>query len=139
MYNKQTGSYDEIPEGMKVYLNNYGCHFNKKLCEEAVSRMKTKNSLGKEVKLTPYSKDMVDNLLNTNGIKLKNNKLYDAVYVANMCKADFLGRSVPTEAHLARYIKDVIEDVDAEEGYIFNRFYADTVFMNNPIEWEDMI
>lgn len=39
----------------------------------------------------------------------------------------------------AKYIKDVIDDIDAEEGYIFNRFYADTVFMNNPIEWEDMI
>lgn len=139
MYSKQTGSYDEIPEGMKVYLNNYGCHFNKKLCEEAVSRMRTKNSLGKEVKLSPYSKDMVDNLLTTHGIKLKRNKLYDAVYVANMCKADFLGRSVPSEEHLAKYIKDVIDDIDAEEGYIFNRFYADTVFMNNPIEWEDMI
>lgn len=139
MYSKQTGSYDEIPEGMKVYLNNYGCHFNKKLCEEAVSRMRTKNGLGKEVKLPPYSKDVVDNLLTTNGIKLKRNKLYDAVYVANMCKADFLGRSVPSEEHLAKYIKDVIDDIDAEEGYIFNRFYADTVFMNNPIEWEDMI
>ena len=139
MYSKQTGSYDEIPEGMKVYLNNYGCHFNKKLCEEAVSRMRTKNSLGKEVKLSPYSKDMVDNLLTTHGIKLKRNKLYDAVYVANMCKADFLGRSVPSEEHLAKYIKDVIDDIDAEEGYVFNRFYADTVFMNNPIEWEDMI
>lgn len=139
MYSKQTGSYDEIPEGMKVYLNNYGCHFNKKLCEEAVSRMRTKNSLGKEVKLPPYSKDVVDNLLTTHGIKLKRNKLYDAVYVANMCKADFLGRSVPSEEHLAKYIKDVIDDIDAEEGYVFNRFYADTVFMNNPIEWEDMI
>ena len=89
MYSKQTGSYDEIPEGMKVYLNNYGCHFNKKLCEEAVSRMRTKNSLGKEVKLSPYSKDMVDNLLTTHGIKLKRNKLYDAVYVASRLSRSF--------------------------------------------------
>ena len=56
-----------------------------------------------------------------------------------MCAADFLGKSVPTEEHLAKYVKDVIDDADAEEGYIFNRFYADTIFMDNPIEWDDMI
>lgn len=139
MYYRTTGSYDEIPEGMKVYLNNYGCHFNKKLCEEAVSRMTTRNNLNKEVKLVPYTKEVVDNLLKINNITIKRNKLYDAVYVANMCKADFLGKSIPSEAHLARYIKDVLDDVDATEGFVFNRFYADTIFMNNPIEWEDMI
>lgn len=139
MYYRTTGSYDEIPEGMKVYLNNYGCHFNKKLCDEAVRRMTTRNNLGKEVKLVPYTKEAVDNLLKVNNIAIKRNKLYDAVYVANMCKADFLGKSVPTETHLARYVKDVLDDVDADEGFVFNRFYADTMFMNDPIEWEDMI
>ena len=137
--NKTTGSYDEIPEGMKIYINNYGCHFNKKLCEEAVSRMTTTDSMGKEVSLIPYSKEQVDNLLRTHRIKIERNKLYDAVYVANMCKADFLGRSIPSEQHLALYVKDMLDDVDAEEGFVFNRFYADTVFMNDPIEWEDMI
>ena len=39
-------------------------------------------------------------MLEAYGIKLKRNKLYDAVYVANMCKADFLGKSVPNEEYL---------------------------------------
>ena len=138
MYQKNMGSYDEIPEGMKVYINNYGCHFNKKLCMEAASRMYTQNGIRKEY-ITPYTKEQVDEMLESYGIKLKRNKLYDAVYVANMCKADFLGKSVPTEEHLAKYIKDVIDDADAEEGFIFNRFYADCMFMNNPIDWEDML
>lgn len=138
MYQKQTGSYDEIPEGMKRYLNNYGCHFNKKLCQEAVSRMYVQNGLKKEY-ITPYTKEQVDEMLESYGVKLKRNKLYDACYIANMCKADFLGKSVPTEEHLAKYIKDVIDDADAEEGYVFNRFYADTMFMNNPIDWDDML
>ena len=138
MYSKSTGSYDEIPEGMKRYINNYGCHFNKKLCDEAVSRMK--HLVGtKEKPIEPYTKEEVDNMLNAYGIIIKRNKLYDAVYVANMCKADFLGKSVPTEEHLAKYVKDVIDDVDADEGYVFNRFYADTIFMNNPIEWDDVL
>ena len=101
--------------------------------------MTTINNLGKTVKLVPYTKEAVDNLLKVNNISIKRNKLYDAVYVANMCKADFLGKSVPTETHLARYVKDVLDDVDADEGFVFNRFYADTMFMNDPIEWEDMI
>lgn len=139
MYYKQTGSYDDIPEGMKVYINNYGCHFNRKLCTEAASRMYTKDSSGKKINIVPYTKEQVENILNNSRVKLERNKLYDAVYVANMCRADFLGKSVPSEQHLALYVKDVIDDADAEEGYIFNRFYADTVFMNNPIDWEEML
>lgn len=138
MYETKPGRYDEIPEGMKRYINNYGCHFNKKLCDEAVSRMYTEVN-GKREYIRPYTKDQVENLLSMNGVKLERNKMYDHVYVANMCKADFLGKSVPTEQHLAKYVKDVIDDSDAEEGYVFNRFYADCMFMDNPIDWEDVI
>jgi hypothetical protein len=138
MYQTRTGRYDEIPEGMKVYINNYGCHFNKKLVDEAAKRMYTEVN-GKKQYIQPYTKEQVEQLLNTNNIKLERNKLYDHVYIANMCKADFLGKSVPGEQYLAKYIKDVIDDPDAEEGFIFNRFYADTMFMNNPIDWDDML
>ena len=132
------GSYDEIPEAMKAYINNYGCHFNKKLCEEAISRMYTKNGAKKE-EVEGMTKQQVDKLLETYGIKVKRNKLYDAVYVAAMCMADFLFKSVPDEEHLAMFIRDMIDDPDADEGFIFNRFVSDCYFMNNPIEWEDMI
>jgi hypothetical protein len=138
MYHKDMGSYDEIPEGMKVYLNNYGCHFNKKLCMEAVSRMYTMED-GRKKPILPYTKEQVDRMLESYGIQLKRGKLYDCVYVANICKADFYGKSVPDERHLALYIKDLLDDPDAEEGFVFNRFYADTMFMNEPIEWEDVI
>lgn len=133
MYHRNTGSYDEIPEGMMRYINNYGCHFNKKLCMEAVSRMYA----DEEVK--PYTKEQVENLLASYGIKLKRNKLYDHVYVANMCAFDFLGKSVPDEQHLAMFIRDMIDDPDADSGFIYNRFYADCMFMNNPIDWDSML
>lgn len=55
-------------------------------------------------------------------------------------RADFLGSSVPKDdKHLALFIKDMIDDPDAPEGYIFNRFYSDTVFSNNPIDWDEML
>lgn len=138
MYHRKMGSYDEIPEGMMRYLNNYGCHFNKKLYQEAVSRMYSKVN-GRKEYLSPYTKEEIDGLLNNYGIELERGKMYDASYVASMCKADFYGKSVPDESHLAQFIKDMIDDPDAKDGYIFNRWYADTVFMNDPVDWDDMV
>ena len=138
MYQRRTGSYDEIPDGMKAYINNYGCHFNKKLCDEAVSRM-YKETNGKKETVQPYTKEQVEDLLKKNNIQLQRGKLYDCVYVANMCLNDYFGKSVPDLPHMAMFIRDMIDDPDAEDGFIFNRFYADQMFMNNPIDWEDMI
>ena len=138
MYHTRTGSYDEIPEGMMYYINNYGPHFNKKLCKEASSRM-YKEINGKKEYIKPYTKEQLDEMLEAYGIKLKRNKLYDAVYVANMCQADFLGKSVPTEEHLCKYVKDVIDDVDAYDGIVFNRWYADMCRKGIPIDWESYI
>lgn len=138
MYSKEAGSYDVIPEGLKRYINNYGCHFNKKLAKEAASRM-YKYDGNDKVYIKPYTKDDIDKMLDMYGVHITRNKLYDAVYVANMCKADFLGSSIKSEEDLCHYIKDVLDDADAPDGYVFNRFYADTIFMNNPIEWDDMI
>jgi hypothetical protein len=134
MYLKFTGGYDEIPESMDRYLNMYGPHFNKKLCEEAVSRMYSDDD-----NLKPYTKEQVDDLLKSYSIKPKRGVMYDAVYVANMCLFDFMGKSVPDERHLAMFIKDMLDDPDAVDGYIFSRFYADCMYMNHPIEWEDML
>ena len=139
MYQRRTGSYDEIPEGMKVYINNYGCHFNKKLYEEAVRRMYKEDEEGREEKIKPYTKEQVERMLEGYGIKLKRNKLYDACYVAAMCKADYLGKSVPDKKHQAMFIRDMIDDPDAESGFIFNRFYADQMFMDCPIDWDEML
>ena len=139
MYQTKTGSYDEIPEGMKRYINNYGCHFNKKLCIEAAKRMYKRVDDSKEY-IKPYTKEQIDSLLEAESIKLDRDVLYDKVYVANMCQADYLGSSVPKDdRHLALFIKDMIDDSDATEGFIFNRFYADCMFMNNPIDWDEMI
>lgn len=98
---------DRRPEEMEAYLSNFGWHFNKKMCEFAVSLMKKLNpSTGKKERIEPISKEKVDELLTRYGIKLENNALYDYVYVANMGKADYLKSSIPDEAHLALYIKD---------------------------------
>lgn len=132
--------YDELPEDMIAYLRHNGRHFNKKLCEFAVRQMKSTNfPTGEVVKLKAMSKDTLDALLKTYNIELKENQLYDYVFVANMCKADFLGSSVPDEQHLCKYVRDVIDDVDGYDGIVFNRWYADMCRQGIPVSWSDML
>lgn len=136
MKRESLDNYDVYPEAMINYLRYNGRHFNRKLFEFAVSQMTT----GKDKhQLKPMTKQEVDELLKVYGVKIENNTLYDYVYVANMCKADFLGSSVPDEGHLCKYVKDVIDDVDAYDGIVFNRWYADMCRSGVPIDWEEMI
>lgn len=78
-------------------------------------------------------------MLKTNGITLKNNALYDHVFVANMGKADYLGKSIANEKNLAMYIKDVIDDEDGYDGVPFNRWYADMSRKGKPIDWNEFL
>ena len=89
--------------------------------------------------ITPYTKETVESLLKANNIKLAGAVGYDAVYVANMAKADFYGSSISDDAHLAKFIKDYLDDPDGYEGIVFTRFYADCIGSGTPIMWEDML
>ena len=121
---------------MEDYLGYYGWHFSRKMCEWAVSRMyKVVN--GVPHKITPITKEQLESMSKKNGVNLDFS--YDALYVANMCKADFLGSPVMDESHLVLYVKDVISDGDAYDGMVFTRFYADCIGSGTPIYWEDMI
>lgn len=128
------------PEEMEIYLSYNGWHFNKKMCDFAVSKMRKRNQTSKQIEpIEPYSKDQVDALLAKYGVQLENSIGYDYVYAANMCKADFLKSSVIDEAHLALYIKDVIDDPDAPDGTTMRRWYVTMVAAGQPIEWSDML
>lgn len=133
-------NYDVLPEDMINYLKHYGRHFNRKLCQFAVEKMKVRNSSTGELEpLKLISKDSLDNLLELHNIKLEYNELYDYVYVANMCKADFLGSSIIDEKHLCLYVKDVVDDPDAYDGIVFNRWYADMCRKGIPIDWSEVL
>ena len=106
-------------------------HFNKKLVDFAISKM----NHGKQ----PISKEKSDEMLKRYNITLDNNELLDYVYVVNMGNNDFMGSSIIDERHLAMYVKDVIDDKDGYDGIVFNRWYADTVRLGIPIEWDDML
>lgn len=72
-------------------------------------------------------------------IKLEKDIGYDVVYVANMAKADYFGRSISNEQQLMMFVKDYIDDPDGYDGLPFTRFYADCIGLGRPIFWEDML
>ena len=131
-------SYASYPSGMEEYLSNYGWHFSKAMCDWAVSNMYTTEN-NKRKYIEPITKSKLDEMLKRYSVKLQNDNGYDAVYVANMCKADYLGKSVKGEEGLIQFIIDTIEDPDGYDGMVFTRFYADCIGSGNPIIWEEML
>lgn len=127
--------YDILPAGMKAYLSSYSWHFSKPMAEWAISKMRDRN--GNKVPMR--TKEQVDSVLKANNVQLENDYGYDAVFVFHMGASDYLGNSITDEAHLARYVKDVLDDKDGYEGIAFTRFMADCSAKGVPIMWEDMI
>jgi hypothetical protein len=66
--------------------------------------------------------------------------MYDAVYVANMCKADYLGDAVPNnDYNLCMYVKKTIDDPDGYDGQPFNRWMSDIEGMHVPVDWSEFV
>ena len=123
---------------MEEYLATYGWHFSKKMCQWAASRMYREDGDEKEP-IEPITRQKLEDMKRSYGIEINGAKGYDDVYIANMCKADFLGTSIHGEDMLVRYVKDVIEDPDGYDGLPFTRFYADCIGSGTPIQWDDML
>lgn len=136
MHNRENlTAYETMPESLAIYLSQNGPHFNKKCCEFAVSQMYKED--GDEFK--PIQKGEVEEWLRAYGIKVKYAQLEDITYVANMCKADYFKGSVPTEQHLAMYVKETLDDPDGCEGLVFNRWIADMKWLGIAIPWDEFV
>ena len=127
-----------MPEDLAIYLSHNGPHFNKEAFEFAISNMYKDEDEDKD-DFKPIDKRQVDAILTKYNIKIKNNKLYDAAYVANMCIADYLNSSIANEQLMAKFIKDTLDDPDGCEGLIFNRWIADMKWIGIPIPWDEFI
>ena len=127
--------YDYMPRGMREYLANHGRHFSKPLYEWAVGMMRGRNG----EKINAVSKETFDERMRVNGVNLENNMGYDGPYVWCMASADYVGSSISDEMHLAKYVKDYLDDPDGAETRAFDEFYAKTMALGIPIIWEDVI
>ena len=127
--------YDYIPRDMKDYLSFNGRHFSKPLYEWAVKMMQKRDG----GKVVPVEKNVFDEKMRINGITLKNDKGYDGPYVWAMGTADYLGSSIPDEAHLAKFVMDYIDDPDGSPTRAFDEFYAKTLALGIPIDWSSVL
>lgn len=120
---------------MEAYLEQYGRHFNKALADFAISGMTDRS--GNTVEKMP--KEKVYDFLRANNVTLKNDVGYDAVWVLHMKKSDGWGSSITDEVHLARSVKDFLDDPDGYPTKAFDHFYTDCVAKGIPIFWEDFL
>lgn len=119
----------------RKYQRLYGPHFTKELCSFAVSLMEDKNG-----HITPITKQQLEEKLKAQNITLEYNQLYDAVYVANMCRADYIGDAVPdNDYNLCMYVKKTIDDPDGYDGQPFNRWMSDIEGMHVPVDWSEFV
>ena len=114
------------------YTDQFGCHFNKKLYEWAVSMMKDRNGN----RIQPMQKEQVTEFLRVNGVTLKNDKGYDAAYVHAMAKADYYGSSISDDIHLALFVRDFLDDPDGTKTKAFDHFVVDCRAKGEPIFWD---
>lgn len=130
----------ELPTDMKRYIRHFDLHFNRKLYEFAISKMERKiKGSDKTEKMKPIDKSKFDEAMKRYGIELKYDELYDGVFVWSMAMSDFFESSLPTEKEVALYVKDLIDDPDQSNGFIFNRWVADMYLKGEAIEWDDFI
>lgn len=123
-----------------AYLGTYGMHFNKKACDFAISIMMRMNHTdGRLCHAEPMSRIAIEKLLYNYEIVLDNSVLYDHVYAANKIKALAWQSSIPDEKHLALAIKDVVDDIDQNDGFIFNRWLSDMQNSGVNIDWKNII
>ena len=136
---EMTDILDLKPEGYKAYRKRHGKHFSEELCQFAVSMMTRQDEQGNDLPISPMDKEEVERILNDYNIRLRNNKEYDHVFAANMCKADYLGDSVPDLEHLARYVRNAIDDSDGYDGIVFERWVSDMVNKKVEVPWENFL
>lgn len=117
------------------YIEQFGCHFNKRLYEFAVSLMTDRK--GERVK--PKSREQVEQFLTSHGVTVENNKGWDAPYVLAMLTADNFGSSYKTEDQLALGVKDYLDDPDGNPFKAFDHFVVDCRAKQDPIFWDMMM
>jgi hypothetical protein len=128
-------AYDSLPEEFVKYFRINGMHFNRKMYEFAVSLMYTEDKDGSKKAVKPVTREEFDAVMSKYGIEIPKDSLYDGLYVWSMTCADS-PKSIPDEHTRAVHVQEYLSDPDQRPGFVFNRFYNDTVWNGIPIDWE---
>ena len=125
-----------ISESEAQYQEKHKGHFSKKLADWAISMMEKKDaSSGKMTRLTPSSIDEMEDALAQSNIQIKEECIYDALYLWNMTKADY-EKSLPTKEDRAKYIDETINDPDGCPEAVLACWCSKIDLKEIPIHWE---
>ena len=124
-----------ISESEAQYMDAHQGHFSKALAQWAISRMRTKNEGRRLVKISAVPLDEVESVLREHGIEVKEESIYDAWYLYNMCLADYR-RSLPEGKDIAVFIDETINDPDCDPTAVLACWRAKMDVMRVPIHWE---
>lgn len=133
---ESSGSRNEVrnlTDARETYLEKYGCHFNEKLADYAVARMK--NIDGSDHRFT--SSQLLETLRRRNLTVPKH--FYDFCYEANKLYSDFYPEDIRTEADVIHAALRYMTDPDGYEGMFLARWLVDERSMNRPVRWEDFL
>lgn len=117
-------------------MERYKGHFSKKLAAWAISKMQNRDATGELKPINTYSLEEVEQMIQPFRSEIGDEAIYDAWYLANMVKADYLGSSVADKAHVALYVKDTLCDPDGKPEMVLACFRAKCDVMGMPIYWE---
>ena len=124
-----------ISESEAQYMDTHKGHFSKALAQWAISRMRVRDASGKLVKITSVPLDEVEITIDNHGVTIKEESVYDAWYLYNMCLADYR-KTLPDKKDIVNYINETINDPDCKPTAVLACWRAKMDVMRVPIHWE---
>lgn len=124
-----------ISESEAQYMDANKGHFSKALAQWAISRMRVRDASGKLVRITSVPLDEVEITIDNNGVVIKEESIYDAWYLYNMCLADYR-KTLPDKKDIVNFINETINDPDCDPKAVLACWRAKMDVMRVPIHWE---
>lgn len=124
-----------ISESEAQYMDANQGHFSKALAQWAISRMRVRDASGELVRITSVPLEEVESVLDNHGVVVKEESIYDAWYLYNMCLADYR-KTMPEKKDIVNYINETINDPDCKPTAVLACWRAKMDVMRVPIHWE---
>lgn len=124
-----------ISDGEAQYMDANQGHFSKSLAEWAINMMRVRNASGELVKINSLPLDEVEQIFKDNKVEVKEESIYDAWYLYNMCLADYR-KSLKNVEQITTFVDETINDPDCKPQAVLACFRAKMDVMGKPIHWE---
>ena len=119
-----------------MYEDEHHGLFSRKLAEWAISKMKKKDPVTKEMKSVKVpAVEEVEKILSDNKVELPEEFIYTAWYLYGMALADY-AKALPTDEKRAEYIDETLCDPDGCPENVLDCFAVKMRNAGIPIYWE---